>query len=190
MSEIDWSHAPQGAIGMEFRLNAAKEALRQAELGMQEVEKSRDSISKLGVSLFGWSIPISSLLAGIVIKEVIKKDHTDFFLPVVVASICSLACCFLASYHAFLTVRSKEWERPGIPPQFIIQISTGNSIVKSEAQYFLYAADILQKGISENERVVREMSSSIQLGWIFFLILPFVGVITALITKFAIYLSS
>lgn len=98
-----------GETGHEFPYWAAKEALKAAEIALEEADNSRESLGKKATSLIGWALPLSVLFGGIIFTPTLG-------LPQRAAAAAGFALTTAAVLCAFQAVRVRGWANAGISP--------------------------------------------------------------------------
>lgn len=162
-----------GKQGECFRLWRAQQAIRLGELSLSEQEKSRDSLSKLAVSLMGWAISIAIVLLGAAIK-------TDQPLPFLAAAITGGLCSFVAALFCHLTFRMKNWEIPGVQTDYFLTFGeTGPNGEETDTTEYCTELDTLNgialgyaKAFHHNEEIIQKMAVRVRMAWTAFLAIP------------------
>lgn len=175
----------------DFRLWRAQQAVRLGELALAEQEKSRDSQSKLAVSLMGWAVTITVLFLGAAIKS-------DQAAPLRLAAVAAALCSFTAALCCHWTFRMKDWKAPGMNPSYILQLGEmaedGEETELTPYDTEMNVLDGIAKGYGmayeHNEIILDAMSVRVRQAWTAFLTIPALALLVWAISFSAFYLTN
>lgn len=175
----------------EFRLWRAQQAVRLGELSLSEQEKSRDSLSKLAVSLMGWSVSLSMVLLG----SAIRINHA---LPLQAAAIAGGLCSFVAALFCHFTFRMKNWKIAGADPEYFLSFGelgpdgkeTPETEYCTERDVLTGTALAYAKAYQHNEQIMAHMARRATLAWTAFLATPAITLLVWAIFSAAPYVST
>jgi hypothetical protein len=165
MNELPAGTIEVGAADNDYRLWAAKEAQRQAELALASQAANLLAAETRATSLVGWTV--AGALAGMAVLTGHPNAHEHVVLAAIGAPvIVAIGACVAALWP-------KLWHRPGTDLAWLLETQTPDDCELRTLEA-MAAGHIA--AVEKNDRRLKAFSNKMKIAWIAFLAIPLVAV--------------